>query len=91
MPNVIPNLKRTDQRASSTGRLPALDGIRGVAIAWVVLHNTTDLLPSTLHGASHLLEQVLEERGRHARAAVGVNELPFDLPVEIDLIIKIKQ
>jgi len=37
------------------------------------------------------LEQVLEERGRHARVAIGVNELPFDLPVEIDVIIKIKQ
>jgi len=27
----------------------------------------------------------------HARAAIGVDKLPFDLPVEIDLIIKIKQ
>lgn len=47
--------ERTDQRANSTARLPALDGIRGLAIIWVVLHNTTDFLPSTLHGASHLL------------------------------------
>jgi peptidoglycan/LPS O-acetylase OafA/YrhL len=44
-----------DQRASSTGRLPALDGIRGLAIIWVVLHNTTDLLPPALHGPSHVL------------------------------------
>jgi peptidoglycan/LPS O-acetylase OafA/YrhL len=34
-----------------SGRLPELDGIRGVAIVWVVLYNTTDLLPPTLHGA----------------------------------------
>jgi enamine deaminase RidA (YjgF/YER057c/UK114 family) len=47
--------------------------------------------PAVMDGASHLLEQVLEQRGRHARAAIGVNELPFDLPVEIDLIIKVKQ
>jgi len=47
--------------------------------------------PAVVDGASHLLEQALEERGRHARAAIGVNELPFDLPVEIDLIVKIKQ
>jgi peptidoglycan/LPS O-acetylase OafA/YrhL len=40
--------------ANSSGRLPALDGIRGTAIVWVVLHNTTSLLPPTLHGASHL-------------------------------------
>ena len=55
MTRSTPNLERTDQRASSTGRLPALDGIRGLAIIWVVLHNTTDLLSPTLHGASHVL------------------------------------
>jgi peptidoglycan/LPS O-acetylase OafA/YrhL len=40
---------------SPSGRLPALDGIRGLAIIWVVLHNTTDNLPPTLHGAAHAL------------------------------------
>jgi peptidoglycan/LPS O-acetylase OafA/YrhL len=40
---------------SPSGHLPALDGIRGLAIIWVVLHNTTDHLPPTLHGGSHLL------------------------------------
>jgi peptidoglycan/LPS O-acetylase OafA/YrhL len=55
LPSPAPNVKRTDQPASSAGRLPALDGIRGLAIIWVVLHNTTDLLPPTLHGTSHLL------------------------------------
>jgi peptidoglycan/LPS O-acetylase OafA/YrhL len=34
---------------------PALDGIRGLAIIWVVLYNTTNLLPPTQHGAWHLL------------------------------------
>jgi peptidoglycan/LPS O-acetylase OafA/YrhL len=49
------NLERVAQRGSSRTRLPALDGIRGLAIVWVVLHNTTDRLPPTLHGASHVL------------------------------------
>ena len=49
------NLEQAARRAGCTGRLPALDGIRGLAIIWVVLHNTTDLLPPTLHGASHML------------------------------------
>ena len=40
---------------TSGRRLPALDGIRGLAIIWVVLHNTTDLLPLMLHGAAHEL------------------------------------
>jgi peptidoglycan/LPS O-acetylase OafA/YrhL len=55
MAGSAPNLERTVRRESSCGRLPALDGIRGLAIIWVVLHNTTDLLPPTLHGPSHVL------------------------------------
>jgi peptidoglycan/LPS O-acetylase OafA/YrhL len=44
---------------SSSERVPALDGIRGVAIIWVVLHNTTDLLPPALHGVWHALAFVV--------------------------------
>jgi peptidoglycan/LPS O-acetylase OafA/YrhL len=55
MARSIPNLETAVRRARSGGRQPALDGIRGLAIIWVVLHNTTDLLPTTLHGASHVL------------------------------------
>jgi peptidoglycan/LPS O-acetylase OafA/YrhL len=55
MTGSTPNVERTDQRVSSIGRLPTLDGIRGLAIIWVVLHNTTELLPQTLQGASHVL------------------------------------
>jgi peptidoglycan/LPS O-acetylase OafA/YrhL len=55
MIRLTPNLERTVQRASSSGHLPTLDGIRGLAISWVVFHNTADPLPSTVHGASHLL------------------------------------
>lgn len=35
--------------------MPALDGIRGVAVIWVVLHNTTDQLPPVLHAPWHAL------------------------------------
>ena len=55
MASSAPNLEQAARRASSSGHLPALDGIRGLAIIWVVLHNTTDLLPPTLHGAWHVL------------------------------------
>ena len=55
MASATPYLEQSVQRASSAGRMPALDGIRGLAIIWVVLHNTTDRLPVTLHGAAHML------------------------------------
>jgi enamine deaminase RidA (YjgF/YER057c/UK114 family) len=37
------------------------------------------------NGASDLLADVLGEAGRHTRAAVGVNALPFGVPVEVSL------
>ena len=37
------------------------------------------------NGASELLADIFGEAGRHARAAVGVAELPLDATVEIDV------
>lgn len=45
--------------------------------------------PAVLNGASELLANVLGEAGRHARAAVGVSELPLDAAVEIEFIFQI--
>jgi enamine deaminase RidA (YjgF/YER057c/UK114 family) len=39
-----------------------------------------------MNGASDLLVAVLGDRGRHARAAVGVNSLPRNVAVELDAI-----
>lgn len=45
--------------------------------------------PKVMNGASDLLVEVFGERGRHARAAVGVASLPFGVAVEIDGIFEI--
>jgi enamine deaminase RidA (YjgF/YER057c/UK114 family) len=39
--------------------------------------------PKVINGASDLLEDVLGEAGRHTRAALGTNALPFSVTVEI--------
>lgn len=44
--------------------------------------------PQVMNGASELLEAVFGERGRHARSAIGVNELPVNIPVEIEMIVQ---
>jgi enamine deaminase RidA (YjgF/YER057c/UK114 family) len=46
--------------------------------------------PLVMNGASELLQQVLGERGRHARSAIGVNELPRNIPVEIEMIVELQ-
>ena len=48
-------------------------------------------LPKVMNGASDLLFQVFGEEGRHARAAVGVNILPMNSPVEVEFIFEVKE
>ncbi|SDI44149.1 Enamine deaminase RidA, house cleaning of reactive enamine intermediates, YjgF/YER057c/UK114 family [Arthrobacter subterraneus] len=45
--------------------------------------------PAVINGASLVLEKAFGERGRHARAAVGVAELPGNAPVEISLVVEV--
>ena len=45
--------------------------------------------PYVINGASELLEEIFGERGRHARSAISSNELPFNTPVEIEMIVEI--
>ncbi len=42
-----------------------------------------------VNGASELLLEVFGESGRHARSAVGMAVLPFDAPVEVELIAEV--
>ncbi|MDF2669272.1 MAG: LysR family transcriptional regulator [Paenibacillus sp.] len=46
--------------------------------------------PYVMNGASNLLVEVFGEAGKHARSAIGTSELPFHTPVEIELIVEIR-
>lgn len=45
--------------------------------------------PKIINGASDLLVAVFGDKGKHARAAVGVASLPAGVPVEVDLIAEV--
>jgi enamine deaminase RidA (YjgF/YER057c/UK114 family) len=45
--------------------------------------------PGVINGASELFGAVFGEKGRHARSAVGVGELPLGVPVEVELIAEV--
>lgn len=46
--------------------------------------------PKVINGASDFLGEVFGEQGRHARAAVGVNELPLNAAVEVEMLVYLK-
>jgi enamine deaminase RidA (YjgF/YER057c/UK114 family) len=42
-------------------------------------------MPAVINGCSDLIFDVFgPDRGQHVRSAIGVAELPFDIPVEIE-------
>jgi enamine deaminase RidA (YjgF/YER057c/UK114 family) len=49
-----------------------------------------DRQPEVINGASDLLVQVFGERGKHARTSIGVNILPGNIPVEIEMVLQVR-
>jgi enamine deaminase RidA (YjgF/YER057c/UK114 family) len=45
--------------------------------------------PAVANGASDLFVEIFGEAGRHARTAIGVNELPAGFTVEVDLVVEV--
>jgi enamine deaminase RidA (YjgF/YER057c/UK114 family) len=45
--------------------------------------------PKVINGCSDLLVEVLGERGRHARSAIGMGSLPNGMTVEIEAVMRI--
>lgn len=46
--------------------------------------------PKVANGASEFFVNVFGEMGKHVRSAVGVNELPLNAAVEVEIIAKLK-
>jgi enamine deaminase RidA (YjgF/YER057c/UK114 family) len=46
--------------------------------------------PEVINGASDLLVELYGERGRHARSAVGMQALPRQITVEIEMIVQVR-
>ncbi len=47
--------------------------------------------PEVINGFSDLMVEVFGERGKHARAAVGMGSLPRNIACEIDMVVQIKE
>ena len=45
--------------------------------------------PGVVNGFSDLVLELWGDAGRHARSAIGVAELPFDIPVEVEAIAEV--
>ena len=51
--------------------------------------NFTDQ-PKVINGFSDLMVEVFGDKGKHARSAVGMAALPFNMAVEVELIVEVE-
>ncbi len=94
----------TVEEAQEQARVTCLNGLAQIKAAVGDLDKVTQVVkltvfvasapgfgdqPKVANGASELLQEVFGEAGRHARSAVGVAELPFDIPVEIEFVVEV--
>ena len=70
----------------------SLDRVQRIVklVGWVNSAPGFTRQPRVINGASDLLVEIFGDAGKHARSAVGANELPLDIPVEIELIVEVK-
>ncbi|MCM8776470.1 MAG: RidA family protein [Candidatus Omnitrophica bacterium] len=47
-------------------------------------------IPEVVNGASHLFLQILEDKGIHARSAVGAASLPLNAAVELEVTVQLR-
>jgi enamine deaminase RidA (YjgF/YER057c/UK114 family) len=69
----------------------SLDRVRRILSVTVYVASTQGFTdqPVVANGASDLFIRVMGDAGRHARAAVGVLELPLGLPVEVAVVAEV--
>jgi len=70
----------------------SLDSIEEVVKLTVFVNSAEGLTsqPKVANGASELIGKIFGERGLHVRSAVGVNELPLNASVEVEMIVRTK-
>lgn len=83
MLNVLQSLKQ---------ELGDLDKVQRVVKLLGFVNCTPDFpdQPKVINGASDLLVELFGERGRHARSAVGMQQLPFGIAVEIEMVVEVE-
>lgn len=76
---------------SAKRELGDLDRIKRIVKLLGMVNCTEDFTehPRVINGASDLLVELYGEHGRHARSAVGMQQLPMNIPVEVEMIVEV--
>lgn len=72
--------------------LGSLNKVKRVVKVLGMVNCTSDFKdqPKVINGCSDLLVEIFGDNGKHARSAVGMNALPSNIAVEIEIIVEVE-
>ena len=82
----INQLAALKQEIGSLNKVKRIVKVRGMVNATEDFENH----PEVINGFSNLIVDVFGENGKHARAAVGMQSLPRNIAVEIEMIVEVE-
>lgn len=78
------------QTRAALGSLAAVETIVKVT-GFVACTPAFTQVPEVIDGASDLFIEIFGEAGRHARSAIGVQQLPKGFAVEIEMVVAVRE
>ena len=96
--SVSPEQAKDAARIAALNALAAVDDLVGIDAVERIVKVTGFVAsapgfngqPGVINGASELFGEIFGDAGQHARSAVGVNELPLNTPVEVEIIVQVR-
>jgi enamine deaminase RidA (YjgF/YER057c/UK114 family) len=75
------------------GELGSLNKVKRIVKVLGMVNCTEDFKdqPKVINGYSDLMVEIFGDRGKHARSAVGMASLPFNMAVEVEVIVEVEE
>jgi enamine deaminase RidA (YjgF/YER057c/UK114 family) len=79
--------------ATTRAALGSLDKVKRIVKVLGMVNSAPGFAdqPKVINGFSDLMTEIFGDAGKHARSAVGMAELPFGIPVEIEMILEVTE
>jgi enamine deaminase RidA (YjgF/YER057c/UK114 family) len=73
--------------------LGSLNRVKRIVKVFGMVNCTEDFKdqPKVINGYSDLMVEIFGDRGKHARSAVGMYALPFNMAVEVEVIVEVEE
>jgi len=80
------------QLAALKAEIGSLNRVKRIVKVLGMVNSEPDFVqhPQVINGFSDLMAEVFGNKGKHARSAVGMASLPFNMAVEVEMIVELK-